>query len=289
MKRLQSFKWRLARPVLIAAALLTVAGSVTAAELPKSPEVMKTGKLTVANTLEYAPFEFTGEDGKPTGVNIELAAEAARQLGVELDLVRIPFTSMIPGLAAGRFKISWETFSPTEDRLKQVDFVVFLKAGTVASTTREKAAAFGTENNLCGKRVGIVAGNVADFTADKLNKVCKEAGLPEISKAVFPEAKDIVQAVLSGRVDARLDDATSSGYYEVISGGKLVVVKGLYDMSPLGIAVPKGDTETAEMMRAVLQVMIENGTYQKVMAKYGLTSAMVDKAYIVDSMDKVRK
>jgi polar amino acid transport system substrate-binding protein len=35
--------------------------------------------------------------------------------------------------------------------------------------------------------------------------------------------------------------------------------------------------------------MIENGTYQKVMAKYGLTSAMVDEAYIVDSMDKVRK
>ena len=169
MKRLQLFKRRLSRQVLIALALLIVTGSVTAAELPKSPEVMEAGKLTVANTLEYAPFEFTGEDGKPTGVNIELAAEAARLLGVELDVVRIPFTSMIPGLAAGRFKISWETFSPTEERLKQVDFVIFLKAGTVASTTREKAAEFNTENNLCGKRVGIVAGNVADFTADKLN------------------------------------------------------------------------------------------------------------------------
>ena len=45
-------------------------------------------------------------------------------------------------------------------------------------------------NNLCGKRVGIVAGNVADFTADKLNETCKKAGLPEITKAVFPEAKD---------------------------------------------------------------------------------------------------
>lgn len=289
MKRLQLFKRRLSRQVLIALALLIVTGSVTAAELPKSPEVMEAGKLTVANTLEYAPFEFTGEDGKPTGVNIELAAEAARLLGVELDVVRIPFTSMIPGLAAGRFKISWETFSPTEERLKQVDFVIFLKAGTVASTTREKAAEFNTENNLCGKRVGIVAGNVADFTADKLNLACKDAGLPEISKAVFPEAKDIVQAVLSGRVDARLDDATSSGYYEVISGGKLVVVKGLYDVSPLGLAVPKGDKETAEMMRAVLQAMIKNSTYQKVMEKYGLTSAMVDEAYIVDSMDKIRK
>lgn len=289
MERPQSYKGKLVFLALIALALLIGANSVTAVELFKSQEVKTTGKLTVANTLEYAPFEFIGEDGKPTGVNIELAAEAARLLGVELDLVRMPFTSMIPGLAAERFKISWETFSPTEERLKQVDFVIFLKAGTVASTTKEKAALFGTENNLCGKRLGMVAGNVADFTADKLNEICKEAGLPEITKAVFPEAKDIVQAVLAGRVDARFDDATSSGYYEVISGGKLVVVKGLYDVSPLGIAVTKGDTETAEMMRAVLQSMIENGAYQKIMAKYGLTNAMIDEAYIVDSMDKVRQ
>jgi polar amino acid transport system substrate-binding protein len=289
MERPQSYKGKLVFLALIALALLIGANSVTAVELFKSQEVKTTGKLTVANTLEYAPFEFIGEDGKPTGVNIELAAEAARLLGVELDLVRMPFTSMIPGLAAERFKISWETFSPTEERLKQVDFVIFLKAGTVASTTKEKAALFGTENNLCGKRLGMVAGNVADFTADKLNEICKESGLPEITKAVFPEAKDIVQAVLAGRVDARFDDATSSGYYEVISGGKLVVVKGLYDVSPLGIAVPKGDTETAEMMRAVLQSMIENGAYQKIMAKYGLTNAMIDEAYIVDSMDKVRQ
>jgi len=273
---------------LIAAVIFFFSGSVGAADLPKSPEVMETGKLTIANTLEYAPFEFTGEDGKPAGVNIELGEAAAKLLGVELDVERIPFTSMIPGLAAGRFKISWETFSPTEERLKRVDFVIFLKAGIVASTTPEKAKTFGTENNLCGKRVGMVAGNVADFTADKLNEKCKAAGLPEISKAVFPEAKDIVQAVLADRVDARLDDATSSGYYEVTSGGKLVVVEGLYDVSPLGLAVPKGDKETAEMMRAVLQALIEDGTYKKVMAKYGLTSAMIDEAYIVDSMDKVR-
>lgn len=288
MKRFQLLKMRLVHLVVIVVALFAFVDIVKAAELPKSPEVKETGKLTIANTLEYAPFEFTGADGKPAGVNIELGEAAARLLGVTLNVERTPFTSMIPGLSAGRFKISWETFSPTEERLKYVDFVIFLKAGTVASTTPEKAANFGKENNLCGKRVGIVAGNVADFIADKLSVECKKAGLPEVAKAIFPEAKDIVQAVLSGRVDARLDDATSSGYYEVTSGGKLVVVEGLYDVSPLGLAVPKGDKETAEMMRAVLQALIEDGTYQKIMKKYGLTSAMIDEAYIVDSMDKVR-
>lgn len=273
-----------------AAAVLALAlvGSANAAELTKSPEVAETGKLSIANTLEYAPFEFIDEAGKQVGINIELADEAAKLLGAELEVVRMPFPSMIPGLAAGRFKIAWETFAATEERLKSVDFVMFIKSGIVASTTPDKAASFQGENNLCGKRIGVIAGAVSDMIADRLNEECKTKGLPELTKQNFPEGKDIIQAVLSDRLDARLDDATASGYFEVTSGGKLVVVPGLYDVAPLGVAVPKGDAATAEMLRGAIQAMIENGTYKTIMAKYGMTSAMIEESYIVDAVDKIR-
>ena len=42
------------------------------------------------------------------------------------------------------------------------------------------------------------------------------------------------------------------------------------------------------MLRAALQAMIENGTYETVMAKYGMTSAMIEESYVVDSVDKIR-
>ena len=263
--------------------------SLQAAEPVKSPEVAKTGKLSIANTLEYAPFEFTSEDGKAVGINIELAAGAAKMMGVELDITRMPFPAMVPGLAAGKFKIAWETFSATEERLKQVDFVMFIKSGIVASTTPDKAKSFQGENNLCGKRVGIIVGAVSDMIADKLSADCKSKGLKEITKQLFPEGKDIIQSVLSDRLDAKLDDATASGYFEVTSGGKLVVVPGLYDVAPLGVAIPKGDTATAEMLRSSIQALIENGTYKALMAKYGMTSAMIEESYIVDSIAKIRK
>jgi len=274
---------------LAAAAFFGAVGALGAAELPKSPEVTETGKLAIANTLEYAPFEFIDENGKQVGINIELAEETARLLGAELDVTRMPFPSMVPGLAAGRFKVAWETFAATDDRLKQVDFVMFIKSGIVASTTADKAAQFQGENNLCGKRVGVIGGAVSDFIADRLSAECKEKGLPEIAKSIFPEGKDIIQAALSDRVDARLDDATASGYFEVTSKGQMVVVPGLYDVAPLGIAVPKGDKETAEMLRAALQEMIQNGTYKTIMAKYGMTSAMIEEAYVVDAADKIRQ
>ena len=288
-------KWDLehlrgAATIAVAAGFVaTVPALVQAAEVPKSPEVAETGTLTIANTMDYAPFEYLDADGKQVGINVELAAEAARLMDVKLDIVRIPFPSMIPGIDAGRFKIAWETFSATPERLQVVDFVMFIKAGIVASTTPDKEASFQGENNLCGKRIGVAPGTVADLIADRLNQECKDKGLPEIQKSVFNAASDIINAVLSDRIDARLDDATSSSYFEVTSNRQLVVAPGLYDVAPLGIAVKKGDKETAEMLRVALEEMRTSGFYKATLDKYGMGNYVLDEIYVVDSEDKIRK
>ncbi|MFT4149165.1 MAG: ABC transporter substrate-binding protein [Paracoccaceae bacterium] len=269
-------------------ALALTAGGAAAQEVPKSPEVAQTGKLTIANTLEYAPFEFIDDKGAQVGVNIELAAAVAKEMGAELEVTRMPFPSMIPGLAADRFRIAWETFSPTEERLAQVDFVMFLKSGLVVSTTPDKKDTFGGEHPLCGKRIGVIGGTVSDFLVDKLVTECTEKGLAALDKKVFLEGKDVTQAALSDRIDGKMDDATASGYFEVTSGGQMVVLPGLYDEAPLGIAVKKGDAETAKMLEAGLNALIANGSYKTIMEKYGLGAAMIDKAFIVDSLDDVK-
>ncbi len=257
-------------------------------EIPKSPEVAETGKLSIANTVDYAPFEYLDADGKPTGIIIELASAVADLVGAELDIQRTPFPSMIPGLAAGRFKIAWETFSANPDRLKQVDFVMFLKAGIAASTTPDKVASFTGETPLCGKRVGVSAGSASDFLVDTLTEECKAASQPTIEKSIFNTSQDIVQAVLSDRIDARIDDATASSYFETTSNGQLVVLPQLYDVAPLGLAIAKGDTATAGMMTAALAELFKNGTYQAVLDKYGMGMYAIKEPYVVDDMDDLR-
>jgi polar amino acid transport system substrate-binding protein len=285
MKHYFSPRWSLG---IALAATALVSGSVYAAEVPATPDVAQSGKLTIANTVDYAPFEYLDADGKQTGIIIELAQQTAKLVGATLDIVRIPFPSMVPGLASGRFKIAWETFSATPDRLKQVDFLMFIKSGEVASTTPDKAASFAGDNNLCGKRVAVSAGTVADALADTMSADCKSKGLAEISKSVFNSAEDMVNAVLSDRVDARLDDATASSYFQVTSNNKLVVVPGLYEVAPLGLAIDKGDTATEQMMLAALEAMFKDGTYQKTLDKYGMGAYAIKEPYIVDSVDKIR-
>ena len=263
-------------------------GVAVSAEIPKSAEVQESGKLAIANTLDYAPFEYLDAEGKQAGIIVEMAGEVAKLVGAELDIQRTPFPSMIPGLAAGRFKIAWETFSATPERLEQVDFVMFLKAGVAASTSPEKRDSFSGELPLCGKRVGVSAGSASDFLVDKLGKECTDNGQAAIEKSVFNSSTDIVQAVLSDRVDARMDDATASSYFEVTSNGQLVVLPTLYDVAPLGMAIAKNDKGTADMMVAALAELFSNGTYQAVLDKYGMGAYAIKEPYFVGSMDMLR-
>jgi polar amino acid transport system substrate-binding protein len=271
------------------AAMAAVWGTTAVAgEVAKSPEVQQTGTLAVANTLDYAPFEYLDAEGKQTGIIIELAGEVAKLLDAKLDVQRTPFPSMIPGLAAGRFKIAWETFSANPDRLGQVDFVMFLKAGIAASTTPDKKDSFTGDTPLCGKRIGVSAGSASDFLVDKLSKECTDKGQKAIEKSVFNSSTDIVQAVLSDRLDARMDDATASSYFEVTSKGQLVVLPTLYDVAPLGMAIAKNDKATADMMVGALAELFKNGAYKAVLDKYGMGAYAIKEPYFVGSMDALR-
>jgi polar amino acid transport system substrate-binding protein len=165
---------------------------------------------------------------------------------------------------------------------------MFVKAGVAASTTPEKQASFTGENPLCGKRIGVSAGTASDFLVDKLSAECVGKKLPEIQKSVFNSSTDIVQAVLSDRVDARMDDATASSYFEVTSKGQLVVLPTLYDVAPLGMAIAKNDKGTADMMVTALSELFKNGTYQSVLDKYGMGKYAIKEPYFVGSMDALR-
>jgi len=279
---------RLVAP-LAGAILALGTGAALAQDIAVSADVAESGVLPIANTLDYAPFEYLDADGNPTGIVIELATAAAAAMGVDLDIQRTPFPSMIPGLAAGRFNVAWETFSATPERLEQVDFVMWLKAGVVASTLPDMVGEFEGDTPLCGKSVGVSAGSVADFLVEKLTEECAAAGLDPVEGSVFNNSTDIVNAVLSGRIDARLDDATASSFFETESGGRLVVLPTLYEVAPLGMAIAKDDPETAEMMRTALAALFADGTYEAVLDKYGMGLYAIQEPYFVGSMDDLRE
>jgi polar amino acid transport system substrate-binding protein len=261
---------------------------VSAEQVAPSPAVAATGKLSVANTIDYPPFGYVGPDGEPTGIIIELAQAVAQLINVDLDLQRAPFPTLMPGLAAGRYHLAWETFSISEERLAHVSFVVFLKGGLAASTRAERVAEFAEEHSFCGKKLGASTGSASDFLIDRLTEACLAKGKPPVEKFLFSSSQDIVQAVMSGRLDVRIDDATASRYFETVSNGQLVTLPREYDVAPLGLAVPRSDIATARMMVAALSALFDNGTYGKALARYGLSDHAIAEPYLVIGLDDLR-
>ena len=273
-----------------ACAALTVAcvgGGAFAQDIPVIAEVKETGVLTIANSLAYAPFEFIDENNKPAGLGIELANAFAALLPAELKIEVVPFANQIPGLAAGRVKVGWATFSVTSERLAQVDFVSFMQAGTVIVTSPDKRVRFADKAALCGTTIAIQTGTAADFAADRLSKECEANGQTAINKAIYPEQKDVIQAVLTGRAEAYLDDSTSAGYYQTTTDGKLVVASESFYPMPLGLAVAKGDSATAAMLKAGFEKLISNGTYRSILEKYNMLTSAATKIVVYTDKSQI--
>ncbi|WP_331375673.1 ABC transporter substrate-binding protein [Sinorhizobium chiapasense] len=273
--------------MLSTAVLMVSATALLADEVPRPAYVKDSGKLPIATTI-YAPFSYIDESGKQVGLSVELAQAAAKTLGVELTIDQVPFTSLIPSLSADRIKIAWLNASVTEERLKQADFVAWMEDGTIASTLPENKDKYAKRTALCGGTVAVQSGTAADFSADQLNKECKTAGLQEFKKDIYPSQQDTVQAVITGRADAYLDDSTSAGYYSQVSKGKLVLTGEVFHKKPIGHIIKKGDAETATMLAATIQKLIDDGTYKAILDKYGMSSAAIAKPIVYTDVSQLK-
>lgn len=272
----------------VIALALGVAGAASAEGIALTEKVKASGNLTIASGLDYAPMQFVDEKGDPAGMNVEMATEVAKLLGVELDIVTIPFKAQIPALVSERADIGWAGYTILPERLEQVDFVGFMSSGTVIVTLPENKAALAEALAICGKKVAVANGNAADTVADRISKDCEAAGRAALEKQIFPDQKDTIQALLTGRVDARLDDATSAGYYETTTNGKNVVASDPIDPAPLGLAIRKGDSATGEMLSAALTQLMANGTYASILEKYGMSAAAVTESVVYTDMSQLQ-
>lgn len=273
--------------IVSALALIAGAGVSFAAEIALPSYVKNSGTLSIATTI-YAPFSYIDESGKQVGLSVELANAAAKELGVELNISQVPFTALIPSLSADRIKIAWLNASVTEERLKQADFVAWMEDGIIVSTLPGNKDKFAKREALCGGTVAVQSGAAADFSADQLNKECKSAGLKEFKKDIYPSQQDTVQAVITGRADAYLDDSTSAGYYSQVSHGKLVPTGEVLHKKPIGHIIKKGDAETATMLAAAIQKLIDNGTYKAILAKYGMSSSAIAKPIVYTDVSQLK-
>lgn len=123
-------------------------------------KIKAAGKLVMGTNAAFPPFEYIAQN-EPAGVDIDIAAEVAKDLGVELQVEDMDFNGIIPALQSGKIDIGAAGMTVTEERKKEVSFsenyvtsaqyvIVVKGAGTTVESLKEKGVIIGVQEGTTG-------------------------------------------------------------------------------------------------------------------------------------------
>jgi polar amino acid transport system substrate-binding protein len=254
----------------------TGASSANASLVAQVPAAIKSkGTLNVATEAQYAPNEFIAPNGHTViGMDAELMEAIGGVLGLKVNLVNSDFETIIPGLAAGRYDLGASSFTDTKEREKTVDFVDYFEAGISFYAKSSSNPGVETVADLCGKTVAVEKGTVEQEEAEKQSKKCSAEDKKSVSTLSFPGQNAVNLAVSSGRAELGMADSPVADYQVKQSNGAFKLIGKEYEVAPYGFAIPKKSGMTQPVLGA-LKAMIADGTYSKILAKWGLQSGAI--------------
>lgn len=274
----------LASPVLSGVALADQAISTTldeslAAMLPA--KLKEAGKLRVASNVEYPPFEYYDTDNTTIiGLDKDLAVAIGQKLGVELEFENMSFDAIIPALAANRYDMAMSAMTDTEERRKKVNFVDYFTSGGGFLVKHGNPKNIHSLADICGVTAAIDKGTTEIEDARLASEECVKAGKPEVKVEVLPGTSKIVLALQSGRADVAMIDTSAGAYISQQHKGEFEVPDASYAPRPYGLVIPKGSDELAKTMQATVQALVDDGTYGKILAKWGQEVGALKKVTI---------
>jgi len=248
---------------------------VAAALLPA--KVAKAGKLVIGTSPNYAPNEFKDNAGKPIGWAIEVSDAIAAKLGLKADYQIARFENIIPGIVGGKIDVGESSFTDTVVREKQVDFVNYYVAGIQWASASGKTV---DPNNACGLKVAVQATTYQDTVeVPAKSAACVKAGKPAIKKISLDTQDAAANAVALGQADAFSADSPVTLYGISKLKGKLQTAGKTFEAAPYGMAVAKG-SGTAKAVQAALQSMVDDGSYGKILNKWGVADGGIKQITI---------
>jgi ABC-type amino acid transport substrate-binding protein len=80
------------------------------------PAIKARGHLIAATSGNLPPVTFLNDKNELTGYDIEVGEFIAKHLGVRLNLVRLDWKGILPGLQTGRFDVVFSNVNITPER-----------------------------------------------------------------------------------------------------------------------------------------------------------------------------
>jgi polar amino acid transport system substrate-binding protein len=239
-------------------------------------EIASDGVISVGSDTTYAPSEFLDEDGETiVGFDVDLFMLVAQKLGLEAEFETAPFDSIIAGVGSGKYETGVSSFTINPERLAQATMISYYSAGTQWST-KEGNPNDVDPDNACGLKIAVQKATVQVDDITARSEECEAAGEDPITIDQYDAQSDATAAVVSGKDDAGLADSPVMAYAVEQTNGQLELLGDIYDAAPYGYVVAKDQTEFAQAIADAVQSLIDDGSYQQVLEKWGVEDGAID-------------
>lgn len=246
-------------------------------------EVREAGTLRIGSAIGSPPGAYypDGPDKAPAGQDIDLADAVAKVLGLKTERQDASFETILPALGSGKYDVGTGNFGVTAERLRTIDFVTYINDGQ-GFAVREGDTTLGTRvtrlTQLCGLTIGTGAGTTFEATLTAQRDVCAEDGRKPYEVKVYSENAATLTALQQGRIDVIM--STINGLrHQAAQPASRTTFLGEYHRLDVGFAFKKGSPLT-RAFRAAVDHLIDDGTYARILAKWGTTASAIDASRI---------
>ncbi len=213
----------------------------------------------------FAPFDFLdAKTNKYVGVDMDLLAAIAADQGFKYKVDNVGWNASLGNLNAGQADGMIAGMTITPERQKSYDFSdpYFEDGQTLFVAKNSKLKSL---EDLKGKVVAIKTGTQG---AKYVDSIKDKYGFTTQS---FEGSDAVYAAVQTGNVDAGAEDYSVISYRISTANLPLMLFGEKVNVGPYGFAVLKGkNPELIKMFNAGLKNIKANGTYKKILAKYGM-------------------
>ncbi|MEB3371406.1 ABC transporter substrate-binding protein [Saccharopolyspora mangrovi] len=248
-----------------------------AALLP--PEVRQSGSLTFGSSTGSPPSAFHLADNRTVvGQDVDISDAVARVLGVRIDRREAAFEAVLPALGSGKFQVGTGNFGVTEERKKTIDFVTYIDDGQGFAVRRDSDLGEITDvTQLCGRTIGTGAGTTFEATLNANRDRCAQIGRAPYEVQVFAEQSAMYSALQQGKVEVLMSTINGLRYATTQQPGLRFLNE--FRRLDVGFALPK-NSPLAPVLQAAVNELIADGTYQRILHKWGTTASAIPSSQI---------
>ena len=249
-------------------------------------KIKETGKLVVGTSPTYPPLEFKDPATlELKGLDIDLADEIGKRLGVKVEWQEQSFDQLINSLDTGRINMGASGMTDIPARREKTDFVDYFATGSQLFTTPDAGPDLKKAEDVCGKPVAVNRNGIFFIRLKEFNEaVCKTKGLADVNYVLVDKTADARLQLIQKRAVAAVQGVDAIRYLNEHEGsadkGKFVLIDQPIAVDYAGFGFSKAQTELRDAVAVVVNAMIADGTYSKIFAKWEMPYAEVKKTMI---------